>query len=249
MEAAQPKRYQVLSGSSLKLIAIVTMFIDHIGAAVLEMPAVWDFVGNRADVVDPFFNDPTLSLLRDADIILRLIGRVSFPIFCFLLVEGFLHTRDLKKYMGRMAVFCLLSEIPYNLAFFDSLSAPQLQNVFFTLLLGLAAMAFLRRYGAKSLAGIAGAAACALLAELLRTDYGAFGVVLILIFYLLRERPALQTAAACAALAWEVTAPLALLPIRLYNGQRGRLQLRYLFYLFYPAHILLLWGFRVLIFG
>ena len=61
MEAAQPKRYQVLSGSSLKLIAIVTMFIDHIGAAVLEMPAVWDFVGTRADVVDPFFNDPTLS--------------------------------------------------------------------------------------------------------------------------------------------------------------------------------------------
>ena len=122
MEAAQPKRYQVLSGSSLKLIAIVTMFIDHIGAAVLEMPAVWDFVGNRVDVVDPFFNDPTLSLLRDTDIILRLIGRVSFPIFCFLLVEGFLHTRNLKKYMGRMAVFCLLSEIPYNLAFFDSLS-------------------------------------------------------------------------------------------------------------------------------
>lgn len=248
MEGIQPKRYQVLSGSSLKLIAVITMFIDHIGAAVLEMPAVWSSVGSW-EGVDPFFNDPVLEQLRNADIILRMIGRISFPIFCFLLVEGFLHTRDLGKYILRMTLFCAVSEVPFDLAFFDSPSDTQLQNVYFTLLLGLLAMAALQRYGLRSFPGIAGALACVGAAELLRTDYGAFGVCLILIFYLLRRRPALQTVTACAALAWEITAPLALIPIRLYNGERGRLRLRYFFYFFYPAHILLLWWFRVTVFG
>ena len=180
-----PGRAEGLSGSSLKLIAIVTMFLDHIGAAILESPVVWAFLGSGEEI-DPFFNSSALALCRDVDLVLRFAGRIAFPIFCFLLVEGFLHTRSLWRYMGRMAAFALLSEIPYDLAFEEGWFDPKSQNVYFTLLLGLLAMAAVRYLLPRSaLLALAGAAGCAVLAQLLRADYGAFGVVLILLLYIL----------------------------------------------------------------
>ena len=244
-----PGRAEGLSGSGLKLIAIVTMFLDHIGAAILESPVVWAFLGSGEEI-DPFFNSSALALCRDVDLVFRFAGRIAFPIFCFLLVEGFLHTRSLPRYMGRMAAFALLSEIPYDLAFEEGWFDPKSQNVYFTLLLGLLAMAAVRYLLPRSaLLALAGAAGCAVLAQLLRADYGAFGVVLILLLYILRDREPARTVIGSLALFWEITAPLAFLPIRRYNGQRGRLGGKWFFYGFYPAHILLLWGFRVMVFG
>lgn len=244
-----PGRAGGLSGSALKVIAITTMFLDHIGAAILESPVVWAALG-AGEEIDPFFNSPALALCRDVDIVLRLIGRIAFPIFCFLLVEGFLHTRSLRRYMGRMAAFALLSEVPYDLAFYEGWFDPGGQNVYFTLLLGLLAMAAVRYLLPKSaLLALGAAVGCALLAQLLRTDYGAFGVAFILLLYVLRDREPARTAAGCLALCWEVTAPLAFVPIRLYNGRRGRLGGKWFFYGFYPAHILLLWAVRMAVFG
>ena len=244
-----PGRAEGLSGSGLKLIAIVTMFLDHIGAAILESPVVWAFLGSGEEI-DPFFNSSALALCRDVDLVFRFAGRIAFPIFCFLLVEGFLHTRSLPRYMGRMAAFALLSEIPYDLAFEEGWFDPKSQNVYFTLLLGLLAMAAVRYFLPRSaLLALAGAAGCAVLAQLLRADHGAFGVVLILLLYILRDREPARTVIGSLALCGEITAPLAFLPIRRYNGQRGRLGGKWFFYGFYPAHILLLWGFRGMVFG
>ena len=236
-----------LTGGDLKLIAVVTMFLDHIGAAILESPAIW-YVLDRGEI-DPFFNSPTLEVVRIADFILRRIGRISFPIFCFLLVEGFLHTKNLKGYFRRLAVFALLSEIPFNLAFCGWWLDPEYQNIFFTLLLGLLAMTCLRHFGDRSLPGLLLALGCILLGELFRVDYGAFGVALILILYLLRNRKAVRTVAGCLAVSWEATACLAFLPIWFYNGERGRKFPKYFFYAFYPLHILALWGLRMILFG
>ena len=87
---------------------MITMLIDHIGACVFERGLL---------LVDETRNDAALfEMLRNTDRILRLIGRVSFPIFCFLLVEGFLHTHDRKKYALRLFLFALVSEIPFDLA-------------------------------------------------------------------------------------------------------------------------------------
>lgn len=244
-----PGRAGGLSGSALKVIAITTMFLDHIGAAILESPVVWAALG-AGDEIDPFFNSQALALCRNVDILLRLIGRVAFPIFCFLLVEGFLHTRSLRRYMGRMAAFALLSEVPYDLAFYEGWFDPGSQNVYFTLLLGLLAMAAVRYLLPKSaLLALGAAVGCTLLAQLLRTDYGAFGVAFILLLYVLRDREPARTAAGCLALCWEVTAPLAFVPIRRYNGRRGHLGGKWFFYGFYPAHILLLWAVRMAVFG
>lgn len=216
-----------ISGSTLKLIAIITMFIDHTGAtvlrAILRHPAV--------------LNDPALcSIWQSVYRLSRDIGRFAFPIFCFLLVEGFLHTRNVKKYAGRMFLFALISEIPFDLALKGNWYFPEKQNVYFTLLIGLLvliAMSYLKYLWPLALA--AGMYA----ALQINTDYNFKGVFLIAILYLLRKDRLMQCAAGGAAVAWELPAPLSFLPIYLYNGTRG-LRMKYVFYWFYPAHLLIL---------
>ena len=103
-----------ISGSTLKMIAIVTMLIDHIGAAVLARLLMVNGLGE----LDQTSTDAIVQWLSANGALygtytaMRMIGRVAFPIFCFLLVEGFLHTHDVKKYAMRLGLFALLSEIP-----------------------------------------------------------------------------------------------------------------------------------------
>ena len=111
-----------LSGSTLKLLAIITMFIDHVGAAVLARMII---MGNNTE------------LLYKVYLTMRTIGRIAFPIFCFLLIEGFEHTRDRKKYALRLLAFAAISEIPFDLAFNSKVLEFGYQNVFFTLFIGL----------------------------------------------------------------------------------------------------------------
>lgn len=111
-----------LSGSTLKLIAIITMLIDHIGAAVIARLLI---AGQGSEMLYKIYYA------------MRAVGRVAFPIFCFLLVEGFFYTGSRKKYALRLFGFALLSEIPFDLAFSGKTLEFGYQNVFFTLLIGL----------------------------------------------------------------------------------------------------------------
>ena len=113
-----------ISGSTLKLIAIVSMLIDHTAATVIRALLI---------SASPDWQ-PGLRTLYSVS---RDIGRLAFPIFCFLLVEGFLHTRNPKKYAGRLFLFALISEIPFDLALQSGWFDPGKQNVYFTLLIGL----------------------------------------------------------------------------------------------------------------
>ena len=125
-----PKKYRCLSGSGLKILAIVTMVIDHIGATFPRSTAsVMLHIGQKR-----------LMLYT----VMRFIGRLSFPIFAFLLVEGFLHTRDRERYGIRLAVFAILSELPWNLLHADAWRY-ETQNVFFTLLLGYLGLCLIER--------------------------------------------------------------------------------------------------------
>ena len=139
-----------ITGSTLKIIAIVTMFIDHVGAALFEHyqynflePMGAEFCKEAITSKIPWLwadwmGDP--AAVQNIDLILRAIGRIAFPIFCFLLVEGFLHTRNVKKYLIRLFIFALVSDVPFDLAFFGEIGLNH-QNVFFTLLLGVLALA------------------------------------------------------------------------------------------------------------
>lgn len=233
-----------LSGSALKWLAIVTMFIDHIGACLLEV-YVMDIYGNSPYHGFRRFSYEEMMACYQLDRVLRGIGRLAFPIFCFLLVEGFIHTRNVKKYALRLGLFCVISEIPFNLAFQGELLAPYYQNVFFTLLLGLLGIwgcSYFRDKKQWILAIL-----CLLLAagaaEMLHTDYASFGVLFIELQYLLYNKRVFRTLVGVACLLFyggiEMWGALAFLPISFYNGTRGR-QPKYFFYIFYPVHLLLL---------
>lgn len=247
-------------GSVLKWVAIITMFIDH-AAAILFVAWI-----RSRHAWGPGIESKTFYY------ILRGIGRLGFPIFCFLLVEGFLHTRSRWKYLLRLFLFALISEIPFDLAFqetWKSMGDPAArfwtriglefgdQNVFFTLSLGLLAVILwdLLTKGReencpawRGLAAIVCALALGTAAHYMETDYGGMGVALILVMYLQHDRPWSRDLLAGGVLAamipfgshWiELFGALAFPFFHLYNGKRGR-QMKYFFYIFYPAHLLLL---------
>ncbi len=243
-----------VTGSLLKWFAVCTMFLDHIGAVLLErglLPQVSDSVlaGNSFDfLVDDYYFWNTLNL------ILRYIGRLAFPLFCFLLVEGFLHTRSKKKYALRLGIFALISEIPFDLAVYNNFFDLKSQNVFFTLFIGLIVLWALNYFEEslppamaplRYLVPITGMLAAAFL----KTDYSAFGVLLILLLYEFRTSRKLQCiAGAILTLFQSWTAPLAFIFIYFYNGERGKQLPKYAFYAFYPVHLLALYLIRLFCF-
>ena len=247
----EQKARKGLSGSTLKLIACITMLIDHIGAVI-----VWRMILQRAEaqgLVGMIIGDELYSFYR----ILRDIGRIAFPIYCFLLVEGFQRTANKTKYALRLGLFALLSEIPFDLALSSHIFDAENQNVFFTLVIGLLSMIVAEKWndvfgkaqaegGKKPSVIISGLVelvvfgAGALLAEVLCTDYGAKGVLCVAVLYLFRRNKLSQTIAGALSFVWETTAPLAFIPIWFYDGRRG-LKLKYVFYLFYPLHLLILY--------
>lgn len=234
METLQTQTRQGLNGTTLKLIACVTMLIDHIGASCIE--ATYGVAGQ------------TPPRILQLDLVLRLIGRLAFPIFCFLLVEGFVHTHDVKKYIGRLLLFGLVSEVPFDLAFFRTPFAPGYQNVYWTLALGVLAMAGLAHFekedGSTGWQGLLCAGGCVLLGFLANTDYNGIGVLIICALYLTRADRKRQCIVGAVLFAFEYTAPLAFVLIWLYNGQRGNCSraMQKVFYWFYPVHIALLAG-------
>lgn len=204
-----------LNSFQLKCIAVITMIIDHTGAVLF----------------------PT-------NLLLRYIGRISFPIFCFLLVEGFFHTRDVRKYIVRLGAFALISEIPYDLAFRRTVLEFEHQNVFFTLFIGVIMMYVLEK-SAELPIKVIDVLLAMWFASFLCTDYRFKGILLIAIYYFLREnRLGKFGFGAVWNFIWnwkvQMYGAIASIPIALYNGQRGP-SMKYFFYVFYPAHLLVLY--------
>lgn len=203
-----------LTAAQLRALALILMFIDHAGR-VLFPGQLW----------------------------MICLGRLAFPIFAFQTAEGFWHTRDFRRYCLRLAIFALISELPFDLMAFGTLFHPGHQNVMLTLLLGLIACQVYDKNKSWALIPILLAAA------LLCTDYGILGVALVLLFHIYRGDKAAQllflvlingfgyglgSIQSLAALAW--------IPISLYRGEKGRggKALQYGSYIFYPLHMLIL---------
>ena len=231
-----------LNSLHLKLLAVVTMLIDHIGASCIEAGLLLPEL-ETGEVSGGAWDQLSLFQL---DRVLRFTGRLAFPLFCFLLVEGFVHTHNVKGYLGRLVLFGLLSEVPFDLAFFRTPFDPSAQNVYWTLALGVLAMAGLKRFekenGLPGWQGLVWAGGCAALALAANTDYNAIGVIIICALYLTRTNRKRQCLVGAVLFLFELTAPLAFVLVWFYNGQRGAcspLQKK-AFYWFYPVHLALL---------
>lgn len=245
---AEPKNLDKfgLSGSTLKIIAVISMAIDHFGVAIVYAMLQKDY--------SPFCTIEDLWKYYD---IIRMLGRIAFPIYCFLIVEGFYHTSDRKKYAMRLALFALVSEIPFDLALYHTPFQWQHQNVFFELFLGLITIMLLDKRNpdrpgvAREMAVLSDVwsifiifCSC-MLATICRLDYRYYGILVIVIMYMTRECRWKQCLTGAIAFMWEFPAPLTYGLLYFYNGKRG-LRLKYFFYIFYPMHLLILYLFREL---
>ena len=231
------RKAQVLDGTLLKLLAMVSMVFDHVG--------------------DMFFPEQTW---------MRMIGRLAMPIFSFCIAEGYAHTRDKNKYMLRMGLFAIVSELPFDLAFSRGLDWGH-QNIMLSFLISILALRSFdwllgeanpetgKFQAGRAALGVLAVLGMAGLALLLKADYTLFAVIAVFLFYVLRHRhPVLRSAVGVGFLALTRTVGyycatgLSLIPLLLYNGKKGR-GLKWLFYVFYPGHLLLIWLVKTLIAG
>lgn len=235
-----------LSQENLKVIACVTMLLDHIGATVI-LVAFYRSTGAEQGMWLQVYN------------MLRTIGRLAFPIYCFLLVEGTFHTGNPKKYGLRLLTGMILSEIPFDFAFNDGIDW-QSQSVMVTLLLGFAMLEIMKKCPNLPLKLIL-TLPFSLAAEKLGTDYGAMGIHVIAVFALTRDLKRkhlwqffllwiifspnhLMVFNWLGGIHWTIQelAAFAVIPIALYNGRKSTNSkaLQWGFYLFYPVHLLVL---------
>lgn len=233
-----------LSTFVLKLIAIVSMTIDHVAVGLGT-----DFSLVRGThFLSGFMTYDTYNMFR-------YIGRIAFPIFCYLIAQGLFYTRNAKKYAARLLVFAVISQVPFSLL---SNKIPLYLtgglNVYFTLFIGLvviAAIHHLKSYENPAnyimlrvgyfLIILAGA----VLADLLKTDYGSFGVILIVTFYLLNQNPLICCGVVFCLIFFlyggvEKYAVFALIPILLHNHKKGP-SMKYFFYAYYPIHMIVIY--------
>lgn len=217
-----------LSGATVKYIACATMLCDH-----------------TAVVFQPLLTTLAYEVMRD-------IGRVAFPLFCLMLAEGAVHTHDWRRYAMRLVAVGLVSEVPFDMVAGGSPLEWSHQNVMWTLLIGLLCVRLaMWMWSQEQLPSLVRGAAIigittagGAMATLLRTDYDALGVLLIVVLWVLRSSPAARAAACTLVPALEPSELPGVLGSTviayLYDGTRGRQPHPLLFYAFYPVHLAVL---------
>ena len=234
-----------LTSNMLRVIAVLLMVSDHVWATYMSF-------GNW----------------------MTYIGRMAFPIFAFQIAEGFVHTKNFKKYALRLLGFALISELPFNLFYSSRWFNPYHQNVMFTLLLGLMAIKVIdnlkKNHKAKNIAlSVLWLLLIALASVIGFVDYGFNGVLMVVLFYICRNFPFAWMAQLIGMVAINVVffegqvipfelfgqhveiptqafAVFSLIPIWLYGGRKGvsNKVMQYGFYAFYPVHMIILYLIR-----
>lgn len=251
------KNISFLSGNMIKIFAIFAMLFDHFCKIVLLWidHNVWSARYDRGEISWERFQELDNFLRFD----LFSVGTIAFPLFCFLIAEGFYYTRNKERYCLLMGAFALISEIPFDIGFFYNLSILEgtyplywdYQNVFFTLFLGSITLLCMEKLTIEQKRKKLVVTAClimaiAAVAELIKSDYGSQGVLFIVGFYVLRKHRIYQVI--CLFVIFTLTTgneptiffDASSLIILFYNGQRGKVWNKYFFYWFYPVHILVL---------
>lgn len=231
------KGIRCLDGTMLKIIAMISMVFDHVG--------------------DMFFPDMLW---------LRMVGRLAMPIFAFCITEGYIHTRNRNKYLLRMGIFALVSEVPFDLAFEGHINLSH-QNIMLSFFLSIVALMLFDlirgskieikgRYSVwRTMLGALAVVAMAVVAMLVKADYTMFAVASVFLFYVfkdvnpfIRPVPGVAFLAITRTMGYYSTTGLSIVPLMLYNGKKGK-DLKWLFYAFYPGHLLLLYLLKLFLTG
>ena len=233
-----------LSSNQLKVIAMITMLVDHIGLMLIGNGKLYGY--NNALFSYVIILDsakPWLQFYR----LCRVIGRISFPIYTFCIVEGFLRTSNLFKYFLRLLVLALLSEIPFNLMVYNKFFCIDGQNVIWLYILGLITLTIIKKLDNNPFAVVIFSAIAAVVAQFLGLDYGYGGMILMMLIYIFRNDKTYRSISiAVTTFILSIQndfggAALSTFFIHHYDGTKGRFNLSLIFYLFYPVHMLILY--------
>lgn len=224
-------KLKVIDGTTLKIIAMICMVSDHLG--------------------DNIFPEQTW---------MRILGRLALPLFAFCISEGYIHTKDKKKYLKRLVLFSLISEIPFNLLFNGTIIYLEHQNVILTFTIAILSLIVFDKItkNKKKISYALGTFVVILfgvLALLLKTDYSFFAVLLVFIYYVFNNkgnnvRNIIGTIYQLLLrnVGIYIYGALSCIPIFLYNGKKGK-GIKWLFYIFYPGHMLIIYLIRVIMKG
>ena len=194
----------------------------------------------------------------------NLVGRIAFPLFAFQSVQGYLHTKSFAKHIKKLLIFACISQIPFML-FLSTFSTDIFRlNVLFTFLLGMFSIYVYDKAKNKKV-GILYTLLLAVIAEFVNCDYGMYGVLLIFAFYLFRNNKKIMYIAAALLTFIKYLINIIIVPsytsrflisfvftciplifIHFYNKKEGP-KAKYLFYVFYPAHLFILWAVHMFI--
>lgn len=234
-----------ITADGLKLFACIVMLIQSIGIVIVENGMIHLNRYTQESLNEAMAQDSNLMMLAGIGSVMQLLGGLAVPVFAFLLVEGFRSTSSYKKYLFRLAAFALVSEIPYDLAMSGRVWDMSSQNALVTMTICLMMLFCLDMI--KNQNGLAGGfmralvvAASVVWVSLFRAEFGLCMVLLVAVFYIFYTQNVLKTIVGAAISLLYVTGPIAFYGIWCYNGIRKNKLSKYVYYAFYPVHLIVL---------
>ncbi len=234
-----------ITADGLKMFACIVMLIQTVGIAVIEKGLIHLDQYTQESLNQAMSQDSRLMTLAGIGSIMQLIGGMAIPVFAFLLVEGFRNTSDYKKYLLTMIITALVSEISYDLAICGKVWDLSSQNAMITMCICLIMLKCMELFSNSS--GFAGSMVRILImiaaivwVSIFRAEYGLCMVLLVTVFYVFDTKNVLKTVLGCIISLMYVTGPIAFYGIWCYNGERKDRINKYVYYAFYPLHLLVL---------
>lgn len=244
MERLKTNQDKGLTAAGVRKFALVFLVLGIVGRSVLQNRFLGMSDGS-AQLLDTLMNMPDGMLIATLALIIQLVETCAVPLFCFLLVEGVVHTSDFMKYLTRLAILAVAAEIPYNLAYSGKLLDIGSRNPAFGLVLSMVMIYFYQRYADKSAKNIFIKVLVTLAAfvwtAMLGIEHGNCCVLIVAVLWAFRAKPIYRNIAGCSATVvctvfsmFYLAAPMSFLIIHFYNGEKGESS-RKLDYLAYPV--------------
>lgn len=244
-ESRRRRLHLEMSGTNLKIYGCITMLFYTVSMSIIQNGIIHINQYDTTELSQALKGDPGLMLVSGWASVFQLIGGLAVPVFAFLLVEGFLHTSSFRRYLLTMLGFAVISEVPYDLAMNDTLWTLASQNVLFTYAICLILLYGLRLFVGKKgaryrLIQIVMVIAAILWSSFLKCAFGLCSIMLTAVYYLFYDMKGVRLLVGCGVSAMYVTAPLSGYALWNYTGDRGWNKNKYVFYILYPLHLLIL---------
>lgn len=221
------KSIKGINGAQLKYIAFASMFIDHFNKAIIT----------------PFLTGtgPLVVITTIFDI----LGRIAFPIFAFMIVEGFFKTKSRWAYLRNLLIFAVISEIPYDMFQSAEFVNTWSQNILWGLALGLFTImvidklkAYIKKRPLWVFVSLLIVTLSSLGSMLISSDYEYYAIIIIYLYYIFYDKRLVASGLGYLVIIKEIYAILGFATVLLYNGEKGK-QNKIFNYLFYPVHLLI----------